>query len=78
MRRRSSLALLLAFGIVVAHLLMRASGLGVHTSALAGMPPSELSLVVAPLYILVYLLAITLAPVLVGATVLERLIRQMA
>lgn len=78
MKWRPRRALTLAFALVGAHLLMRVAGLGVHTSALAGMPPSEASLVIAPLYIAIYLLAITLAPILVGASVLEAIIRQMA
>lgn len=75
MKRRPHRALALAFVVVGAHLLMRLAGLGVHTSALAGMPPSNSSLVIAPLYIGVYLLAITLAPVLVSASLLETVIR---
>lgn len=72
MRRYS---LWLAAIIAVAHLAMRALGLGAHMSVIAGMPVSASSFVIAPLYLAVYLLAVTAAPVLVIASVIDALQR---
>jgi hypothetical protein len=64
-------ALLAAVAIVAVHLAMRALGLAEHTSAIAGMPVSEASWVVAPLYVLAYLAAVVVAPILAIAGMLQ-------
>ena len=53
--------------IVVGHLAMRWLGLGAHMSVIAGMPIDATSFVIAPVYLVVYLLAILVAPVLLLA-----------
>lgn len=73
MKRRHYVAFGAAALVVLAHLAMRAFGLGVHTSAVAGMPVDDSSVFIAPIYIGVYLLAATLAPILAIATVLDLL-----
>jgi hypothetical protein len=50
---------------------MRAFGLGAHMSAIAGMPIDATSLVIAPLYLVTYLLAVIVAPVLLLASAID-------
>jgi hypothetical protein len=50
---------------------MRAAGLAAHTSAACGMPLDDRSLTIGPIYIAVYLLSVTVAPILVLASLLE-------
>jgi len=51
------------------HLVTRLAGLAEHTSALAGMPVSAASGVLGPLHVILYLLVVTVAPILaLGAT----------
>lgn len=60
-----------AVAIVLAHVAMRALGLGAHMSILAGMPIDATSYLIAPVYFVVYLLAVTVAPVLAIAGVID-------
>jgi hypothetical protein len=71
MKKRPVVALGIAAAIVLAHLAMRALGMAVHTSAVAGMPVDDSSLALGPLYIAVYLLAVVVAPVLAIAGFFE-------
>ncbi|CAN5925637.1 hypothetical protein BH11MYX4_BH11MYX4_21980 [soil metagenome] len=68
-------ALALAALLVAFHLTLRAAGLALHTSALAGMPEGAWSLPLAALYVVAYLGAIVVAPILalagVGRALLE-------
>ena len=65
-------ALVAALVMVGAHVAMRVFGLGAHTSALAGMPVDDSSLAIATIYVVLYLSAVVVAPVLVLAAALER------
>lgn len=60
--------------LVLAHLAMRVAGFADHTSVLAGMPQSEWSAALGPVYVLGYFGAILVAPVLVIAVVVEYLL----
>jgi len=57
--------------ILVAHLAMRTLGLGAHMSVLAGMPIDATSFVIAPIYLVVYLLVVLVAPVLLLAGAID-------
>ncbi len=61
----------LATFLVVLHGTLRALGLASHTSAIAGMPIHAWSLPIAALYLLAYLGAVVLAPILAMASVVE-------
>jgi hypothetical protein len=70
-------ALLVAGVLIAIHLGMRALGLAEHTSAIAGMPVSPASAILGPLYVVTYLLAVVVAPILAVASVLERGVRSL-
>ncbi|HEY8075426.1 MAG TPA: hypothetical protein VIF62_14980 [Labilithrix sp.] len=65
-------AVLAAIAVIAAHVVMRAAGLAEHTSVLAGMPRSDASWVIGPLYVLVHLGAVIVAPVALLAAVADR------
>ncbi|HSO37082.1 MAG TPA: hypothetical protein VLT33_31370 [Labilithrix sp.] len=67
--RAARSALALAALLVAFHLTLRAAGLALHTSARAGMPEGAWSLPLAALYVLAYLGAIVVAPILALAGV---------
>jgi hypothetical protein len=71
-------SLSIAAAIVVLHYAMRWAGLAIHTSALAGMPESAWSLPIAGAYVVAYLAAVVVAPVLVLGVVLEAALRAAA
>jgi hypothetical protein len=73
MSRTMKRTLAVAAAIVAIHLALRLAGLASHTSALAGMPASAWSLPIAAVYVLAYLAAVVVAPVLVIATILRSL-----
>ena len=60
---RAARLFVVAAAIVAAHVVMRAAGLAEHTSLLAGMPRSGMSLVLGPAYVLVHLAAVIVAPI---------------
>lgn len=64
-----------AAALVALHLAMRALGFAEHTSILAGMPVAASSILLGPLYVVVYLLAVVAAPILVLAALFERMAR---
>ena len=72
--RAARSALALALLLVVFHLALRAAGLAVHTRAIAGMPVAAWSLPPAALYVLAYLGAIVVAPILALAGVGQALL----
>ena len=76
MSRSARILGLTAAIIVAAHLLSRACGWGVHTSAVAGMPHDASSSFLGPFHIVSYLCAVTVAPVLAFASVAETLARR--
>ena len=69
--RRALLAAACALLLVVLHASLRALGLVVHTSAIAGMPIDAWSLPIAALYVVSYLGAVVIAPVLAMAGLFE-------
>jgi hypothetical protein len=68
--KRAYSAAALALFLVVLHATLRALGLAAHTSAIAGMPIDASSLPIAALYVVTYLGAIVLAPILTLAAFL--------
>jgi hypothetical protein len=76
--RASRSVLALAALLVLGHLATRAAGLADHTSILAGMPQSEWSAVLGPLYVLGHFAAVVGAPILVLAVVVEYLLHAAA
>lgn len=71
--RRAFGALALALLLVGLHATLRALGLAAHVSAIAGMPVDAWSLPIAALYVVAYLGAIVLAPILALASLVELL-----
>ena len=69
--RRASYAFALALFLVLLHVSLRALGLVAHTSAIAGMPIEAWSLPIAAVYVLAYLGAVVVAPLLAIAALLE-------
>lgn len=55
--------LIVAIGLAAVHLALRLCGLGVHASVIAGMPQSDLSIILGPIYVLSWLAFVTIAPV---------------
>lgn len=71
-RLNASIVLLVtAAAFVIVRALMQWLGLDAHASVLAGMPQSEASWVLGPLYVVVQLLAAVVSPVLVVAAVIS-------
>ena len=68
MKRRS---LWFVAAVVLGHLAMRVLGLGGHMSLIAGMPIDATSFVIAPIYLVTYLLAVVVAPVLLLASAID-------
>jgi hypothetical protein len=62
---------LAALAVVTLHLVLRLAGAADHTSVIAGMPQSPLSIVVGPLYVLTALASTIVAPIVFLAFVLE-------
>jgi hypothetical protein len=60
-----------AAGILLFYVALRLGGAAEDTSFLSGMPQSDASYVVGPLYVLATLAVVTLAPILAIAGVLE-------
>lgn len=54
-----------------AHVVMRGLGWGAHTSVIAGMPQSETSWVLGPIYVLAWMAFVALTPVLLFMGVAE-------
>jgi hypothetical protein len=69
--KRARYAFALAVLLVAFHVLLRALGLSAHLSAIAGMPLDACSLPIAGLYVLAYLGAIVVAPILALASLAE-------
>jgi len=69
--KRAYSAAALALLLVLLHVILRALGLAVHTSAIAGMPMDAWSVPIAVLYVVAYLGAIVVAPVLALASLAE-------
>lgn len=69
--RRAAVLLLIAALLATAYGLLALLGIAEHTSALAGMPRSPASWTLGPLYVIVYLGAVIVAPILVAAAALE-------
>lgn len=61
----------LAALLVVAYELARLAGVAEHTSAIAGMPRDASSWVLGPMYVLLYLLTVTVAPILALTAALD-------
>ena len=57
--------LLLAVLLAAVHFVMRGLGLGEHTSIIAGMPQSDASWLLGPLYALSWLAFVAVVPVLI-------------
>lgn len=62
---------LAALATVAVHLVLRIAGAADHTSVIAGMPQSALSIVVGPLYLLTALASVIVVPVVLLAFVLD-------
>lgn len=62
---------LAALAVVAVHLLLRAVGAGEHTSVIAGMPQSPLSIVIGPFYVLTALASVVVAPVVLLAFAID-------
>ena len=60
-----------ALVVAAAHLVLRLAGAGDHTSVIAGMPQSPLSIVIGPLYLLTALASVIVAPIVLLASVLD-------
>lgn len=60
-----------ALTVVAVHLVLRLAGGGEHTSVIAGMPQSSLSLMIGPLYLLTALASVIVAPIVLLAFVLD-------
>jgi hypothetical protein len=71
--RRWHALLALTVAPIALHVAMRAAGWADHTSVVAGMPISQASYVIGPLYVVVHLVATFVCPVLAIATLLYRL-----
>ena len=71
MNRRQKSMLAFAGVLMAAHLVMRFAGVATHTSILAGMPQSDASYVLGPLYVLVHLAATVVAPIVALAAVVD-------
>ena len=54
----------IALALTIVHGILRALGLGVHTSVIAGMPIDSTSYVLGPIYALSWIAFVTVAPVL--------------
>lgn len=71
--KRAVTTLALALLLVALHGALHALGLGAHVSAIAGMPLDVWSLPIAALYVVAYLGAVILAPILALASLFEAL-----
>lgn len=60
-----------ALAVVAVHLVLRLVGGGEHTSVIAGMPQSPLSLVIGPLHLLTALASVIVAPIVFLAFALD-------
>jgi hypothetical protein len=69
--RRALCGLVLALSFVALHAILRGLGLAAHTSAITGMPIDAWSLPIAALYVVAYLGAIVVAPILALASLVE-------
>lgn len=67
----------LAVVLVTADLAGRVTGLAEHTSVLAGMPHSEASWILGPVYVALHLAAVVVAPVLLLASGLALLTKNL-
>jgi hypothetical protein len=71
MMHRTKTLLATAATIVAAHVVMRLLGFASHTSILAGMPQSDASFVIGPLYVLLHLSAVIVAPIIALAAAID-------
>jgi hypothetical protein len=71
--KRSTARVLLVFvaAVVLLHVALRLFGAADHTSVIAGMPQSSASYLLGPLYVLVHLAAVLVAPVVAIAAALR-------
>jgi len=61
----------IAVALAMFHGVLRALGLGVHTSVIAGMPIDSSSYVLGPIYALSWIAFVTLAPILALTAIFE-------
>jgi hypothetical protein len=72
--KRPAILFAVAGILFILHVVARLAGLAEHTSALAGMPGSSASGILGPLHVVLYLLVVTVAPILVLGATLESVI----
>lgn len=73
--RGPAILFVVAASLVGGHLVARMLGLAEHTAVLAGMPLAEASWVLGPIHVVLYLLAVIVAPVLALAASAETVLR---
>jgi hypothetical protein len=66
---------LAAFALTLLYAVARLAGLAEHTSVIAGMPISQASWTLGPLFVVLHLGAVVVAPIFVIAGTLETLAR---
>jgi hypothetical protein len=76
--RGPAVLFVLAALLVGGHLVTRLLGFAEHTAVLAGMPVAEASWVLGPLHVVLYFLAVVVAPMLVLAASAETVRRLVA